>query len=857
VRGQFTFVLEQGDIGGTVLGANWGGSHTAFLSTGSGVTSLLTSVEVRSSWYRLLLISSILPLTGVYAGFLAWFMRKRGLFMFGRKEAPPEQVSLPPPPGMPLPPPPEPPLPLPEVPRQLLTALAEGRAMLVLGAGASAQAGFPNEEKLVHELLRRLRGQLPTALAQSLEAAIGTPSFGIGRLMDALASAVPRKEIAAEIAHILDDVRPDSDFHEKLAKLPWHGVLTLTWDNFAEPLFTQGRAAQGAEWLKFSLEEAAELPSAARGGQRLFLRPLGDLSREATVSLSMEEFRRNLTRRPEFQRQLALLLQTQCFLFVGVGRNTLEQFMLSVGADLEVPDERHFALISDNPENALLGATLKRFGVRLLRYTADAKHSAVTRFVDEMARSPLVRSARHPTVRAAHSELSASRIEGVTLKNIGLFDEITLKFQTAPIPPQPTAAASAATDISRKASVPWTVIFGANGCGKSSILRAIGLAFCGSEAQAGAVRLLQVGKNEGSIEVQFGSQVLRTRLVRDRNDVIVSAGQVSPVQGGLALVLGFPALRGAPSANPSGVAALEVNLPEPADLLPLIKGEVDRRLGSFKQWLVNVLEQAGRGERRAVALKLLLDSIIREVVPGTIQRFAPLDNSYIIRVKADNSDKPSPNDIPFDDLSQGMTSIFNWLGVLAQRMYDFYQDDEKPEMQPAIVMVDEIDAHLHPDWQRRLVELTKKFFPNVQVLATSHSPLLAGALRGKELCVLEADPSTRKVARLNVEIETYGMRPQHIMASPIFNMLSDRNPDLEQRIKRHVDLVETLNPTAEQEKELQKLTAELQNFNYAGAQPPRTISGSSPEEIDILKERFGATASDSTAPTSSSGGRIS
>src|SRR5262249_34830362 len=164
-----------------------------------------------------------------------------------------------------------------------------------------------------------------------------------------------------------------------------------------------------------------------------------------------------------------------------------------------------------------------------------------------------------------------------------------------------------------------------------------------------------------------------------RTDVIVSVGQTSPVQGGLALVLGFPALRGAPSENPHGAAPLEIHPPEPADLLPMIKGEVDRRLGSFKQWLVNVLEQAGRGERRAVALKSLLDGIIRDVVPGMIHKLAPLDNSYVIRVKMDNSDKPSPNDVPFDDLSQGMTSIFNWLGVLAQRMYDFYQDDEKPE----------------------------------------------------------------------------------------------------------------------------------------------------------------------------------
>jgi hypothetical protein len=184
----------------------------------------------------------------------------------------------------------------------------------------------------------------------------------------------------------------------------------------------------------------------------------------------------------------------------------LEQLLLSVGADLEVAGERQFVLISDSDENDLLGATLKRFGLRLLRYSADPQHSAVTRFVDELARIPRARAATNTNARPSNNEFATSKVEGVTLKNIGLFDEITLKFQTSPIPALESAAAGTASERWRTASVPWTVIFAPNGCGKTSILRAIGQAFCGNEAPAAAGRLLQVGKSEGSIEVQFGSQ---------------------------------------------------------------------------------------------------------------------------------------------------------------------------------------------------------------------------------------------------------------------------------------------------------------------------------------------------------------
>lgn len=134
----------------------------------------------------------------------------------------------------------------------------------------------------------------------------------------------------------------------------------------------------------------------------------------------------------------------------------------------------------------------------------------------------------------------------------------------------------------------------------------------------------------------------------------------------------------------------------------------------------------------------------------------------MIRVKTSDSDEPSPDDVPFDDLSQGMISIFNWLGVLAQRLYDFYPDADKPEDRHAVIMIDEIDAHLHPDWQRRLVELTKKFFPNVQVLATSHSPLLAGALHKEELCALKWDPSTREVRPVDLFRDLWDAIPAHL-----------------------------------------------------------------------------------------------
>lgn len=825
LRGTAIFSLST-DIRSSFFGVNWGSSHPIYLvDPASGARSSPGTVNVRSP-----LVAQLGLLTGgwLFVGLLGYGVVVATRILREPRLASSQPEYLP----QPLPPEPgdapRPPLPLPDVPPSLLAALSEGRAMLVVGGGASAQAGFPNGPTFLGQLVERLRDKLPPSLIESAGGVgprMGATGEGFNKVMDAIASAVPRERVAREMQKILADVRPDRTLHNRLASLPWRGVVSLTWDTLADDVLLGGDDS----WRTFALDQAGDLPAAIKSGLRVVLRPLGDLERPDTLSLSIAEFRRNLTRWPDFQRQIGLLLQTQSFLFVGVGADTLKQFLQAVGADLEVSGARHFALVPDSSENGLLSATLSRFGVVLLPYTADPRHRAVSDFVLQLAAGARAAPAPRGRARTTQYDLASSRIESVKLTNIGLFDNLDLRFQTH-MPGIEQAA--------------WTVIFGANGCGKSSILRAIGLALCGNEAAAAGGRLLQVGKNEGSIDLLFGAHLMRTRVVRNRDAVLVDSRSTTAVQAGLTLVLGFPALRGAPSDNPKGLAPLEPRGAEPADLLPLVNGEVDRRLGSFKQWLINVLEQAGRREPRAVAMKALLDDIIRDVVPGEFRKLAPLDSSYVIRVKTDDSDEPSSSDVPFDDLSQGMTSIFNWLGVLVQRLYDFYPDAAEPHKQHAVTLIDEIDAHLHPDWQRRLVELTKKFFPNVQVIATSHSPLLAGALRGKEMCVLERNRRTGRVAPLEIDVDFYGRNSQEILTSFVFGLQTDRNPETERLINRYYDLFEKVTRSDEENRELEALKTKLNNVSY-GAVPEVPVAAASnqewtAEETEILRKHFEA-----------------
>jgi AAA domain, putative AbiEii toxin, Type IV TA system len=68
-----------------------------------------------------------------------------------------------------------------------------------------------------------------------------------------------------------------------------------------------------------------------------------------------------------------------------------------------------------------------------------------------------------------------------------------------------------------------------------------------------------------------------------------------------------------------------------------------------------------------------------------------------------------------------------WVSDIGWRLFARYPDSLNPFHEPAIVLVDEIDLHLHPKWQRQLRERLTLHFPNVQFIATAHSPLMVQA----------------------------------------------------------------------------------------------------------------------------------
>lgn len=89
------------------------------------------------------------------------------------------------------------------------------------------------------------------------------------------------------------------------------------------------------------------------------------------------------------------------------------------------------------------------------------------------------------------------------------------------------------------------------------------------------------------------------------------------------------------------------------------------------------------------------------------------------------------------DLGYGYQATMAWVVDLAKKLFERYASLDNPLTGAAIVLVDEIDLHLHPDWQRQVISHLSSIFPNVQFIVTAHSPLIVQSADNVNLIILE------------------------------------------------------------------------------------------------------------------------
>lgn len=174
--------------------------------------------------------------------------------------------------------------------------------------------------------------------------------------------------------------------------------------------------------------------------------------------------------------------------------------------------------------------------------------------------------------------------------------------------------------------------------------------------------------------------------------------------------------------------------------------------------------------------------------------------------------------LPFQVLSDGYRSTTQWvldfIGWLihAERLID------NPDI-GGILLIDELEQHLHPRWQRYIVQRLRQQFPKTQIIASTHTPLAAsGIVDEEDSLLLKLEQQINGSINLKVLDKQLlaGKRADQVLTSEAFGLITTRNPGSENEINRYTALLSKGDRTEAEETELQALKLRVQNTLRSG-----------------------------------------
>ena len=366
----------------------------------------------------------------------------------------------------------------------------------------------------------------------------------------------------------------------------------------------------------------------------------------------------------------------------------------------------------------------------------------------------------------------------------------------------------------------WTVFTGDNGSGKSALLKAIAVGLVGKETARALQPSFQGWIREGEKDALIQIELVEGSDEEDFSIPLV-AGEIRPLQTQLKIELKklgreiklqdagenyhpqeFPEIRGfegikgywplwficgyGPFRRVFGAsfdAAQRMSATNIENFITLF--DESASLAEVDKWLRNLHHKSlERNDKAYQNLQLLLEILRDELLPNQIT---------VDRVDSDGLWLKDGNgvELAWSDMSDGYRTALALLADILRHMISQYQNlwpyplrpengpDGKPFIERSgVVLIDEIDAHLHPEWQQKIGFWLKRHFPNIQFLVTTHSPIICQAADDNGLFVLPEPGSQDKPKALSKEeySRVIASRPDTILLTSAFGLQNTRSP---------------------------------------------------------------------------------
>lgn len=362
----------------------------------------------------------------------------------------------------------------------------------------------------------------------------------------------------------------------------------------------------------------------------------------------------------------------------------------------------------------------------------------------------------------------------------------------------------------------WTFILGENGSGKSTILRAIALLLAGSEALPELLgnpdSWIRNGKDECLIHADLVNKEGRGRPV----DLRLKRGQflketfennretLNVLDEALAhtarnyLVIGYGVSRRlSTDKSLSNVTQSVFRNPRAGSVATLF--QPDATLNSIEQWAMDLdYQTSGKGLK-------LVQSTLNDFLPGI--RFDQIDKE-----KRQLLFKTADGVVPLSYLSDGYQNVVAWCGDLLYRVTQVFKDHQKPFQSRGLLLIDEIDLHLHPLWQRKLVEFLTKKLPNFQIVTTTHSAMTVHQASAGELFLLKRDAPKKPPKLTQYEGAPKDLKLHQLLVSPIFGLETSDSLEVEKIKDEYRTLKSAENLSEAESARLEEVKNEIQSL---------------------------------------------
>lgn len=342
------------------------------------------------------------------------------------------------------------------------------------------------------------------------------------------------------------------------------------------------------------------------------------------------------------------------------------------------------------------------------------------------------------------------------------------------------------------------VVLGDNGAGKTSLLQAAALGALGpANAQDSGFtpsQCLTEGEYMGHVEVEFWGTRLTNLVTFETGSPNFGGHEDVPV-----MVLGYGAYRlNARSELGEDATHYAFRVRSLFDERALVNGAF-----GLRQHLRTI---DGRpDERRLEDATRAINAVLQGRAKATLGG----DNRLIV----DENGRPQR----LDELSSGYKSVVALTTDIMDVMYEVWDGMTSGQ---AFILVDEIDAHLHPSWRLAIVEALRETFPMAQFLMTTHDPLALRGLAEGEILILERGDGRARLSRPAVR-GIDGMTVDQMLTSDLFGLSSTLDKAAAEELERYYALLATPDVSPAREQALELAEAAL---------PPQVAIGDTPRE---------------------------